>query len=421
MFAPAINEVMATFQSTSPLLSSFAVSVWVLGYFFGPLFLGPLSEMYGRWPVYIATNILFTVFNIATAVSPSLSALIVFRFFAGTSGAGPLTVGSGTLGDLIKPENRGKMIAVWSVGPLLGPVLGPIAGGYLGENLGWRWICWILAILAGIGAIACILLQEETYPVTLIDRKVRRLREETGNSSLESVYYIDRKPSHVFSRSIMRPLRLFVFSPTVTALSLYQGIMFGFLYLLFTTFPLVFKQQYNFSTGNIGLTYLGSGIGSIISLVTTGLTLDMLAKRLAGTGAFKPEHRLPPLIPACFFIPIGLFWYGWTAENKAHWILPIFGTVFNGFGINTLIMLASTYLIDANPLYEASAIAACTAVRSLIGAFVPLAGRSMYEALGLGWGNSLLGFMALALCPLPWYFYKYGERIRTNPRFQVKM
>ena len=48
-------------------------------------------------------------------------------------------------------------------------------------------------------------------------------------------------------------------------------------------------------------------------------------------------------------------------------------------------------------------------------------GRSMYEAMGLGWGNSLLGFLTLAMAPLPWIFFKYGQRLRTNPRFQVKL
>lgn len=84
-------------------------------------------------------------------------------------------------------------------------------------------------------------------------------------------------------------------------------------------------------------------------------------------------------------------------------------------------MCIATYFIDAHPLYEASAAATLTAVRSLVGCLVPLFGRSMYKALGLGWGNSLLGFLSLAMCPLPWVFFKYGERIRTNPRFQVKL
>jgi len=124
MFAPAIGQVMVTYNSSDPVLASFVVSVWLLGYFLGPLFLGPLSELYGRLPVYWAGNILFTVFNVATALSPSLPALIVFRFLAGTFGGSPITLGAGTFGDLIRPHSRGKIIAIWSLGPILGPILG---------------------------------------------------------------------------------------------------------------------------------------------------------------------------------------------------------------------------------------------------------------------------------------------------------
>lgn len=114
MFAPAIQQVMATFGSDSPMLSSFAVSIWILGYFLGPLFLAPLSELYGRLPVYLVCNTLFTVSNICTAVAPNLPALITFRFFCGCFGGAPLAVGAGTFGDLVRPEKRGMIIAVWS-------------------------------------------------------------------------------------------------------------------------------------------------------------------------------------------------------------------------------------------------------------------------------------------------------------------
>ena len=84
-------------------------------------------------------------------------------------------------------------------------------------------------------------------------------------------------------------------------------------------------------------------------------------------------------------------------------------------------MTVSTYLVDAFTIYAASAMAANTVFRSLAGAILPLAGPKMYDTLGLGWGNSLLGFIALALCPLPIIFYVYGERIRTDKRFQLKL
>lgn len=81
-------------------------------------------------------------------------------------------------------------------------------------------------------------------------------------------------------------------------------------------------------------------------------------------------------------------------------------------------MPCMTYLIDAFPRYAASAISANTLLRSLLGAFLPLAGLNMYDALGLGWGNSLLAFIALAFSAVPLLFYKYGEYLRK--RFPVK-
>lgn len=70
-------------------------------------------------------------------------------------------------------------------------------------------------------------------------------------------------------------------------------------------------------------------------------------------------------------------------------------------------------------MYAASAIAANTELRSLVGALLPLAGPPMYDTLGLGWGNSLLGFILFAMIPLPIIFYKYGKRLREMQRFTL--
>lgn len=77
-------------------------------------------------------------------------------------------------------------------------------------------------------------------------------------------------------------------------------------------------------------------------------------------------------------------------------------------------MCIQTYLVDAYGLYAASALAANTVVRSLVGAFLPFAGQPMYETLGIGWGTSLLAFIALVFMPCPILFYLYGERIRRR-------
>ncbi|KAF2806393.1 MFS general substrate transporter [Mytilinidion resinicola] len=422
MFAPAVSDVMDTFHSTSAELASFVVSAFVLGYCFGPLFLGPASELYGRAPIYHMCNISFAVFCVGCAVSNSLGLLIAFRFLAGMFGGCPITIGAGSLADMFKQENRGAMIATWAVGPLVGPIIGPITGGFLSQHADWRWVFWLIVIAAGFGALVSLLLLDETYPPTILGNKVARLRKSARTQSFHSVYDTDpnQRTSKVFVYGIVRAVRLFLFSPIVSILSIYQAISYGYLYLLFTTFPPIFQTRYHFSKGGVGLAFLGIGTGSIIAQVFGGLISDAILKRLAGRGVLKPEYRLPPLFPTCFAIPIALFWYGWAAEKKAHWIVPLVGTGLLGFALNIVFTCVVTYLIDAHPLHETSAVAASVAVRSLGGALLPLAGRAMYTTMGLGWGNSLLGFLTLAMCPFPWMFYKYGERIRTNPKFQIK-
>lgn len=81
----------------------------------------------------------------------------------------------------------------------------------------------------------------------------------------------------------------------------------------------------------------------------------------------------------------------------------------------------TAYLVDAFPMWASSATAAGTILRSIFGALLPLAGPSMYAKLGLGWGNTLLAFLSLACVPLPFLLIKYGEAIRTHPKWQIKL
>ena len=78
-------------------------------------------------------------------------------------------------------------------------------------------------------------------------------------------------------------------------------------------------------------------------------------------------------------------------------------------------MPVMVYLVDTfDSEASASALAANTVLRSFAGAFLPLAAPRMYATLGLGWGNSLLGFIAIAFVPVPWIFLVYGERLRLS-------
>lgn len=285
--------------------------------------------------------------------------------------------------------------------------------------------------------INTFIFMRESYAVTLLDKKTKRLRKETGNANLRSVLDTGRSARQLFVFSILRPTKMLFLSPIVFLLSLHVAVVYGYLYLLFTTMTTVFQSQYGFSQGSVGLAYLGIGVGSMLGLAVLGSVSDRLFGYLTRKhGVKKPEYRLPPMIPGTFFIPAALFIYGWTAEKKTHWIVPIIGTSFLGVGMlfsfvrpaqptpsietDPRQMTVSTYLVDAYTIYAASAMAANAVFRSLVGALLPLAGGPMYQMLGLGWGNSLLGFISLALAPLPLVFYIYGERIRQSKMFRVE-
>lgn len=118
---------MKTFNSTSETLGAFVTTVFLLGFVAGPLVIAPLSELYGRAIVYNVCNVIFLVFTIACAVAPNLGALIAFRFFAGIGGSCPVTLGAGTIADMIPREKRGMVMSLWIMGPVVGPSVGPLS------------------------------------------------------------------------------------------------------------------------------------------------------------------------------------------------------------------------------------------------------------------------------------------------------
>lgn len=430
IFAPGVPQLMQEFQSSSLELASFVVSVYILGFAFGPLVIAPMSEIYGRVVVYHVCNVGFIAFVIGCALAPSFNSLVVFRFFSGVFGACPVTNGGGSIADMVPQERRAAAMAGFSVGPLLGPIIGPVAGGFLAGAKGWRWNFWLLVIVAGALTVVMVLVMKETYHPILLERKTQRLRKETGNPSLRSKLDSGLSPSDYFKRGIIRPLKMLAHSPIVMVMSIFVAVTYGYLYLMFTSMTQVFEQYYGFSTSLVGLSFIGLGVGSLIGVGLYSTTSDRYIKRKAAqadvlaesTGTIKegmkPEYRLPTLPFGALLLPVGLFIYGWTAQYQIHWIVPILGTAIVGAGNIVIFMALQMYLIDAFTIYAASAIAANTVVRSIAGAVLPLAGLRMYERLGIGWGNSLLGFIALLLVPAAFLIIRYGEHLRK--RFEIE-
>jgi MFS family permease len=186
----------------------------------------------------------------------------------------------------------------------------------------------------------------ETFAPTILERKTTRLVKETGNPNLRSKLHRNISRTEFLRLSMIRPLKLLFMSPIVTILSLFMGMTYGYLYLLFTTFPTVFEGRYGFTTGTIGLSYIGIGIGCFLGTVVTGYTTDRIMVHLSKNGERKPEYRLPAMIPGAFVIPIGLVWYGWSADKGVQFMMPIVGTAWFGVGLMMIFMPIQMYLVD---------------------------------------------------------------------------
>jgi MFS family permease len=273
---------------------------------------------------------------------------------------------------------------------------------------------------AGVAFGISLLTLRETYPPVVLRWKAKRLRKLAGLPEVQLNNEPSQSPIQFFFMNIIRPLKMLALSPLIQGLSLLAAVAYGVLYLLFTTLTEVFETRYGIVT-NVGLVYFGLGVGQIAGVAVFGTASDTIVKRMAKGGEMKPEYRLPPMIPGTAMIPLGLIIYGWTAQYYVHWFVPLLGTFFVGVGVITVFIPVASYLVDAYPAHAASATAATTVFRSMGGALLPLAGPKMYQKLDQGWGNTLLAGIALGVMPMIWLTMKYGERLRTHPKYQMNL
>ncbi|OBZ70128.1 hypothetical protein A0H81_09818 [Grifola frondosa] len=368
------KDIRAQFD-VGNVVVALSVSLMVVGFGIGPLAWSPLSELYGRRPIWIWPSLVYVIFNIPCALAQNIQTLLICRFLCGLFASAPLTLAGGTISDIWDNNERGFAIALFAAAPYGGPVLGPIVGGFIGETIGWRWILWVNMIFAGVVTAFCMTIPE-TFAPTLLRKRAERLREETGD------------PNIVTEQELTLLLLM----------SLYIALIYGLLYAFFFSFPVVFGEDYRWNDG-----------------------MDYLRRAEEKGGRADPEDRLVGMMIGCWFVPISLFIFGWTSPpavlpGGGNWVGPCSSGIPFGFGMVIIYFSANAYLIDAFPGYVASALAAKTVIRSGSGAAMPLFITAMYHNLGNGWAASTWAFISLAMIPIPFLFYRYGSAIRAKSK-----
>ncbi|KAH6871772.1 major facilitator superfamily domain-containing protein [Thelonectria olida] len=422
MIAPALEQLGKDLDMTKEIEVEMAMSIFILGYALGPLFFGPVSEIFGRARILQLSNLFYLAWNLGCGFAQNRAELFVFRFLTGIGGSAPLSVGGGVLSDVWPAEERGKAVGVYSLAPLLGPVIGPIAGGFIAEHSTWRWVFWSTSMVAGLVQLAGIFWLRETYAPVLLSKKRDRLVKETGNLKLHVDEESDKRLLSTLGGAIVRPSRMLLTQPIVQVIALYMAYIFGLTYLITVSYPRVWTEVYHESPGIGGLNFISLGLGSILGAAIAICFVDRIYRRLKKEhgDVGLPEFRVPSMFVGSILIPIGIFWYGWSVQARVHWIMPNMGVAILAAGTIVCLQGMQGYIIDTYSRFSASGLAAAVVLRSLAGFGFPLFAPYLNKALGYGWGSSVLGILSIAIgIPAPIIFWYFGARLRAVSKYAI--
>ena len=328
------------------------------------------------------------------------------------------------LSDVWRPDERGLSVSIYTLVTLLGPTIGPLLGGFITQYSSWRWTFWTISILDGCIQLIATLFFRETYVPVLLKRRVMNLRRETGNQGLHTKW--QKRDQPLFNKkgnALVRPFILLATQPIFQILALYISYIFGLVYLALTTFATLWTDEYGESVSIAGLNYLALAFGYIIGTQSCSRFIEIIYKHLQktrGQGTGQPEFRLPLLLPGALLVPIGLLWYGWSAQHHLHWIMPDIGIALFAIGVKFSTQCTALYALDVYPTYAASASAGSMFFRSLAGFSFPIFAPYLYRSLGYGWGNSLLALIAAVIgIPAPILLWFYGPALRRRSQYAV--
>ncbi|KAG7054605.1 major facilitator superfamily transporter [Colletotrichum scovillei] len=396
--------------------SALLVTIWELGEAAGPLLIAPLSEIYGRYPVMNAANILFIIATVLAAISTSTPLLIGARCLTGLAVASNV-LNPAIIGDMFVPDNRGSAMSIVSLAPLIGGAVGPMISGAIAQTLGWRQVLWMSAGLATVCEILFLTCFRETYKMTILRRRAAKHAEEHG-APLHPAGVDDHKSLIKLWESIKRPFYVLLRSNVLMGLSFFGCITFAYFYVMSISLPVILHDVYGFSPTLTGLSFMSFSIGSFISVIVSNFSLDRIYVKLRGNDPVgRPEYRLPLVIIGAFTLPLSITAYGWIAELRLPVGLLLLSVAMLGFTLLMASLPLSAYVVDATGLYSASAMTGVIVTRCLAGTFLPLASGPMVQSFGYGWGFTMLGAFSICLAPIPVVIMRYGHAWRQKSEY----
>jgi DHA1 family multidrug resistance protein-like MFS transporter len=425
IYSPSIEGVMVRF-GVSIGAASMGLSMYVLAYGIGPLLFSPLSEIpiIGRNPPYMISYAIFVILLVPSALVDNFSGLIALRFLQGFFGSPCLATGGATLQDIYSIIKLPYVLSLWAFAATCGPALGPIISGFSVQAENWRWSMWEMLWMNGPVFLSLFVFLPETSSANILLRRAQRLRKLTGNNNLKSQSEIDQAQltaRDITIEALWRPFQLVLLDPSIAFTAVYTALIYGIFYSFFEAFPLVYNVMYGFNLGELGLTFLSVTVGVIISITWYWWYIYYRVEPdIRNNGLGEPERRLIPALVVTFFVPIGLFIFGWTANPDIHWIVSCIGIVITTIGIFLIIQCIFLYLPFVYPQYAASLFAGNDFMRSSLAAGAIHFSYPMFHNLGVDKGVTLLAGLTVGCSVGVYVLFFFGARLRARSRFAAK-
>ncbi|KAF2678999.1 MFS general substrate transporter [Lentithecium fluviatile CBS 122367] len=425
IYSPSIPGVMARF-GVSIGSASLGLSMYVLAYGIGPLLFSPLSEIpiIGRNPPYMISYAIFVILLVPTALVDNFAGLIVLRFLQGFFGSPCLATGGATLQDMYSLIKLPYVLSLWAFAATCGPALGPIISGFSVAAENWRWSMWEMLWMNGPVFLSLFFFLPETSSANILLRRAARLRKLTGDDRLKAQSEIDQanlSPRDIAVEALWRPFQLVLLDPSIAFTAIYTALIYGIFYSFFEAFPLVYNGMYGFNLGEMGLTFLSVTVGVILSISWYWWYIYYIVEpsiRTHGLGA--PERRLIPALFVTWFVPVGLFIFGWTSDPDIHWIVSCIGIVITTIGIFLIIQCIFLYIPLVYPQYAASLFAGNDFTRSALAAGAIHFSYPMFHNLGVDRGVSLLAGLTVGCSIGVYVLYFFGATLRAKSRFAAQ-
>ncbi|KAL1605459.1 hypothetical protein SLS60_005009 [Paraconiothyrium brasiliense] len=418
-FSPAASD-FARDMHVSPQVATLGLSMYVLGLAFGPMSLAPLSEYFGRRPVYVVSYAIFLLLLLGTTFVQNLGGFLALRILSGYFSSVTISNFGGTIADLFHHHETGPAMSWFLWAATGGSPTGFVLFSVIAQGRSWHsvfrimfFIClsfWIILVVA-LYALG------ETRHSVLLARRAQAARKTCGDESVDVPDELkQRDPMLLFGTALIRPFRFLVTEAIVQFGALYNGYLYGLSFLFNGVFHLIFGPEgYGYDTVEIGIAFLGIVLGVTAGLVTNIYQERYYQRQVVLTGQHgAPEARVYLAMPAAIVLPISLLIFSFTADPSIHPLVSITASAFWGWSFYTLILMTLTYTEDAYKTYSASALAGIGLVRNIAGAGFPLLGRLLFINVGNKNACLILAVMSLFMAPIPFILSKHGESLRRR-------